>query len=225
MAKRSACFFERPNQARVRASLGDADGVADTWNPLSELMSREPDPDARGKDKLRKDMLELAVLVRSAGSLHEAARCLQDHVDDIKWKTRGEALNTLLRYIWNDGAVPNPWEAMKRVLAATRAAAAKLIKGISGTETAVLLGETRAAEQARRKNVVEALLIRWGVKGFLGTGGTKSVSTRAKLSKAHMGNNSRRKGERRKAAAKKHLVRSTREERTEANTNNEEQRT
>ncbi len=215
MAKKgsNACFFERPNQERLRASLGDVEGVADSWTPLNALLAKEPDPDARGKSKLRKEMIELAMMVRSGTSVNDAARCLQDHVDDIKWKTREDALHALLRYIWSEGAVVNPWEAMKRVLAVTRACAIKLIQGISGTETAVLLGETRAAENARGKKVVEALLIRWGVKGYLGYGGRKSVTTREKLRKAQMGNTSRRKGERRKRErAKKLQEHSSREE-------------
>lgn len=194
------CFFERPNASEMRASVGDAEGVADTWTPFSALVDKELDPEVLAKIKPSRDMVELAQLARMAGSLNDAARLLQDRIADVKRTARHDTINALLRYIWDNGGAPNPWEAMKRLLAVTRSSMIKLIKGISETETAQLLGETRAATNARKKHVVEELLIRWGVKGYLGYGGTKSVTTREKLRKSHMGNNSRRKGEKRKRA-------------------------
>jgi hypothetical protein len=211
--RNKACFFERPNQEQIRASVGDAEGVADMRNPFTTLIEKEHDPEVLAKIKPDREMVELAQLVRMAGSLNDAARLLQDRISDVKRQARRDALNAMLRYFWDNGGTPNPWEAMKRLLAATRWAAVKLIRGISESETAQLLGETRAATNARKKHVVEELLIRWGVKSYLGYGGSKSVSTREKLRKAHLGNNSRAKGERRKRA-QRFKVLSTREERT-----------
>jgi hypothetical protein len=76
-----------------------------------------------------------------------------------------------------------------------------LVKGISQKEAGLLLGETvRGTQNAREKRVYADFLVRWGMKGFLGTGGVKPAGASATYSKVQQGNRSRRKGEKRKRA-------------------------
>jgi hypothetical protein len=63
------------------------------------------------------------------------------------------------------------------------------------------LGEVRATTSAREKRVVERPLKEAGIRGFKGTGSTKSEEHREKCRRAQMGNTSRRDGERRKREA------------------------
>lgn len=115
-------------------------------------------------------------------------------------EARVESWRVFLRYIFHDGAA-HPGQAFRNLLAATRRANPELLGGISGTALAAILGETRAATQAREKRQVEALLKRWDVLGFHLLGDCKGEATRAKLSAAQRGNTNRRDGAARKRAA------------------------
>ena len=112
-------------------------------------------------------------------------------------QTRLNTVRGMLRYFWHGGL--NPWEAMKKLLAATRESACHLIGGVTQTEVAALLGETKAATSAREKHL-EGLLKRGGVKGFRLVGGGKTDEAREVYRRVQKGNRSREKGERRKRA-------------------------
>lgn len=146
--------------------------VVDGYTPLDEVLSNEgPDPDS---EDAALD-LPMEITVRE---FHAA-----------RHKARLSGMVAMLRYIWQ--TTKNPWDAMKRVLAITRKTKAELIRGMSATEVAGMLRETKAATSAREIKVVEGYLKRWGVIGFLGTGGAKSLEAREKYAKAAEGNTNR----------------------------------
>lgn len=172
------------------ASLGAAvmrDGTlgrVDGWTPFDELSKKEPlQPGEPGYDE--DDDREITITV--------------GELKDMLHKARLAGLNAFLRYVWF-GAT-NLWEAMKRLLAITRKNRNDLIRGMSATQVAWMLQETKAATSAREIRVVETYLRSWGVLGYQGTGGSKSRSARDAYSKAQQGNDNRKRGQARKQAA------------------------
>lgn len=146
-------------------------GTVDQWTPLDEVMQLDP-PEPGDED-------EEIVLTRA--ELQERLR-----------KAKVSGLLAFLRYVWF--GAPNLWEALKRLLAITRKTRADMIKGMTATQVAWMLGETRAATSAREIRVVEQYLRDWGVLGFQGTGGAKSMEARAKYAEAQKGNKNRANG-------------------------------
>lgn len=129
--------------------------------------------------------------------LMEAEEVGQDEVTlsaeeyhDLVTKARVAAFSALLDYIWFQ--TRSPWCAMKRLLAITRKISPNKIRGMSATEVGELLNETRAATSAREIRVVEGYLKRWGVLGFQGLGGNKSMETRRRCAAAQLGNSNRK---------------------------------
>lgn len=177
--------------------------VADGRTPLAILIQGE------AHERLATNRAMEAGVERIVGALLEALES-GDELDVVELRevvleaiggeiqtTRLNTVRGMLRYFWSGGL--NPWEAMKKLLAATREAAAELIGGCTQTEVALVLGETKAATSAREKQV-EELLKRWGVKGYRMVGGKKTEEAREAYRLVQMGNKSRRKGERRKRA-------------------------
>lgn len=106
---------------------------------------------------------------------------------------RASTARAMLRYLWH--GVSTPWAAMKTLLAVTRLFFPSLIqeRGISQTDVAFLLQETKAATRAREKKRVEELLKTWGVQGFHLEGAQKSESARAIYAEVQKGNRNRAK--------------------------------
>ena len=180
--------------------------MADCRTPLSVLMHGEDHEQVtacraidaavgrivgRMEDELGSAMMEMGL---SRGDWEDLVR---DAIDAEIHQTRLNTVRGMLRYFWDGGL--NPWQAMKRLLGATREAANELIGGVSQTEVAMILGETKAATSAREKKL-EDLLKRWGVRGYRLAGGTKSDESREVYRKLRKGNKSRAKGEWRKRA-------------------------
>lgn len=177
-------------ETKEGASLGAAvmrDGTlgrVDGWTPFDELSKREPlQPGEPGYDE--DDEREVTLTV---GELKEMIH-----------KARLAGINAFLRYVWF--GAKNLWEAMKRLLAITRKDRNDMIGGMSATQVAWMLRETKAATSAREIRVVESYLQSWGVLGYQGTGGSKSKSARDAYSKAQRGNDNRKRGQARKHAA------------------------
>lgn len=169
--------------------------VVDDRMPLGDLMepgTKEDDP--RDLSALAQSVGELMARVKYEHPdvleerFEEICKGLQQMVD----RERVRTLKALLNYLWSGAR--SPWCVMKNVLAVTRRVKPLLIKGVSQTEVAWLLDETRAAVHAREKRTVEELLQRWGVKGFKLFGGTKSEAAREKYRDVQKGNCNRRGG-------------------------------
>jgi len=178
--------------------------VADSRTPLSALLDGEPEErDASA-----------AVVVRAAQRIAERvadgmARATGTEVDEellasfLRREMDGEiqevrviTTRALLRYFW-EGA-KNPWDALKKLLAATRLVASPLIRGVSQAQVAWILGETRAATRAREEKF-EEFLKSWGAKSPHFEGAQKSEAARATYARVQRGNRNRATGARRKA--------------------------
>jgi hypothetical protein len=70
--------------------------------------------------------------------------------------------------------------------------------GLSQSDVARLLGESRAKVHAREKRLVERALQSTGAKGYLGLGGQRGEQARANCRAAQKGNQNRRRGEAKK---------------------------
>lgn len=175
------------------------DEVADMRTPLSVLLEGEDDALAIAEQGYTDETLMLVERMQTL-PLVQAAQLLQVEFDDQKRRVRLATFQAMLQYIWHKAL--NPWDAMKAVLAVTRRVRADLLQGISASEVGLLLQEKRATTSAREMRLVVELMERWGVKGVLGTGGAKSVSSRKTFAKKATGNGSRKTGETRKLAAR-----------------------
>lgn len=175
--------------------------VADSRTPLSVLIQGE-DHERVASNRAIEAAVERIVerLQEELGEREDLAleEIVREAIEDEIQQTRLNTARGMLRYFWHGGL--NPWEAMKKLLAATRLAAGHLIGGASQTEVAFILGETKAATSAREKKKVEELLRSWGVKGYHLDGGLKSDEARAVYREIRKGNKSRAKGGRRKRA-------------------------
>lgn len=166
----------------------------DAWTPLDELMSREPlAPGDPGYDEDQDRVIHLTV----------------SELNEQLHKAKLAGMMGFLRFVWFGSG--NLWEAMKRLLAITRKCKPDFIRGMSATQVAAMLGETKAATSAREIRVVEGLLRAWGVIGFQGAGGSKSVAARRKYSEVQKGNTNRADGvARRKDEITNHKIQNTR---------------
>lgn len=117
-------------------------------------------------------------------------------LDDEEIQARLEAWEVFCSYVFQGGAIRNPWLAFKHFLAAVRRASPSYLNGISQTELALILKETKASPSAREKKVVEEIMKRFKMLGYHLLGDTKSETTRARCSKAQRGNGNRRKAKR-----------------------------
>ncbi len=178
--------------------------VADSRTPLSALLDGEPE----------EREASAAVVVRAAQRIAERvadgmARATGTEVDEellagfLRREMDGEiqevrviTTRALLRYFW-EGA-KNPWDALKKLLAATRLVASPLIRGVSQAQVAWILGETRAATRAREEKF-EEFLKSWGAKSPHFEGAQKSEAARATYARVQRGNRNRATGARRKA--------------------------
>lgn len=123
------------------------------------------------------------------GSAERVVTFTEEQYNEALKAARMAGVVAFLRYVWFGSK--NLWEAMKRLLAITRKTRPDFIRGMSATQVAWMLDETKAATSAREIRVVEEYLIAWGVIGFLGAGGSKSLEARAKYSTAQKGNTNR----------------------------------
>lgn len=162
------------HSSRAGATLGAAvvrDGQldrVDAWTPLDELMSAEGAEPGTGEEVITMTREEFAEKIAEA---------------------RLAGIMAFLRYTWF-GAT-NLWEAMKRLLAITRKTKPDFIRGMSVTQVAWMLQETKAATSAREIRIVEGYLQQWGVLGFQGAGGSKSIEARRKYAAVQQGNTNR----------------------------------
>lgn len=141
----------------------------DEWTPLDDLYAKEA-PEPGSEDE---------VITMTRGEYNAAIH-----------KARLAGILAFLRYVWFGSS--NLWESMKRLLAITRKTRPDFIRGMSATQVAWMLQETKAATSAREIRVVEGYLKDWGVIGFHGAGGSKSESARKKYAKAQKGNRNRK---------------------------------
>lgn len=173
--------------------------VADARTPLSALLEGEPE----------EKEASAAVVVRAAARIAERvadlmartegveideellADFLRKEIDGEIHEVRLITTRALLRYFW-EGA-RNPWDALKKLLAATRLVAKQLIRGCSQAQVAWILGETKAATRAREKKL-EDFLKSWGAKNPHFEGAQKSEAARATYSRVQKGNRNRSKG-------------------------------
>jgi hypothetical protein len=173
--------------------------VADARTPLSALLEGEPE----------EKEASAAVVVRAAARIAERvadlmartegveideellADFLRKEIDGEIHEVRLITTRALLRYFW-EGA-RNPWDALKKLLAATRLVAKQLIRGCTATQVAWILGETKAATRAREKKM-EDFLKMWGAKNPHFEGAQKSEAARATYARVQKGNRNRSKG-------------------------------
>ncbi len=195
--------------------------VADSRTPLTALLEGEPEEKeasaavvARAAGKIAERIADHMARVEGVEIDEELlAGLLRKEIDSEIHEVRLITVRTFLRYLW-EGA-RNPWDAAKKLLAATRLAAKQLIRGISQTEVALILGETKAATRAREKKQ-EELLERWGAKATHFEGAQKSPSARATYSRVQRGNrnraNSKRPAKTKTRKSSKRYEESTRKE-------------
>lgn len=175
--------------------------VADARTPLTAILQGEPE----------EKEASAAVVVRAAARIAERvaedlerttgvevdeerlADLLRREIDGEIHEVRVITVRALLRYFW--AGARNPWGALKNLLAATRLFAKSLLSenGISQTEVAWILGETKAATRAREKKV-EQFLVAWGAKNPHFEGAQKSEAARATYARVQQGNRNRSKG-------------------------------
>lgn len=110
---------------------------------------------------------------------------------------RRDALEVLFRYVCQDGA-SNLGGCFKNFLALARKVRPQLLDGISQSDLAIMLNETKAAVSAREIRRVEEVARAAGVKGVLFLGGSKGMGTREKCRESARGNRNRATGAERK---------------------------
>lgn len=176
--------------------------VADARTPLSAILEGEPEEReasaavvVRAAERIAERISEH--LARAEGiELDEEllADLLRKEIDGEIHEVRVITVRALLRYFWVGAR--NPWDALKNLLAATRLVAKSLLSenGISQTEVAWILGETKAATRAREKKKVEKFLEAWGAKNPHFEGAQKSEAARATYARVQKGNRNRSKG-------------------------------
>lgn len=179
--------------------------VADSRTPLTAILEGEPEEKTasaalvvRAAERIAERVAD--VMARADGiEIDEEllADLLRKEIDGEIHEVRLITTRALLRYLWQGAR--NPWDAMKKLLAVTRLAAKELIGGISQTEVAWILGETKAATRAREKKGVEDYLREWGAGTVHFEGAQKSEAARATYARVQLGNKNRSKG---KAAMK-----------------------
>lgn len=113
-------------------------------------------------------------------------------LDDRDRAARVDTLNALVRFVCQDGHA-HIWLAFKNFLAVVRRTKPECLDGISKSDLALLLGETRAATCDREIRVVERLLKGWGYRGYQLLGGNKSPTTRKRCAAAARGNQNRKR--------------------------------
>lgn len=176
--------------------------VTDTRTPLSVLLngeSHERVASNRAIEAASRRILRLVdeMVDLPPAAMDELGEVIAEAIGDEIQQARVNTVRGMLRYFWHGGL--NPWEAMKRLLGVTREVACHLIGGVTQTEVALILDETKAATSAR-EGQLEALLKKWGVRGFRLVGGKKTDEAKAIYRQVQKGNKSRKKGERRKRA-------------------------
>jgi hypothetical protein len=174
--------------------------VADSRTPLTAILEGEPEEKTasaalvvRAAERIAERVAD--VMARADGiEIDEEllADMLRKEIDGEIHEVRLITTRALLRYLWQGAR--NPWDALKKLLAVTRLAAKELIGGISQTEVAWILGETKAATRAREKKGVEDYLREWGAGTVHFEGAQKSEAARATYARVQMGNKNRSKG-------------------------------
>jgi hypothetical protein len=174
--------------------------VADSRTPLTAILEGEPEEKTasaalvvRAAERIAERVAD--VMARADGiEIDEEllADLLRKEIDGEIHEVRLITTRALLRYLWQGAR--NPWDALKKLLAVTRLAAKELIGGISQTEVAWILGETKAATRAREKKGVEDYLREWGAGTVHFEGAQKSEAARATYARVQMGNKNRSKG-------------------------------
>ena len=128
--------------------------VVEQQTPLTALMESEAAVDGDAEE----ETCAMVTRLRELDDVEEAALYLQQHLHDVVRTARLVTVRAMIRHMWQ-GAV-NPWEMMKHALAITRAYAQKQLRGITQTELALLLNETRQATSTRERQVHDELLAR-----------------------------------------------------------------
>jgi hypothetical protein len=174
--------------------------VADSRTPLTAILEGEPEEKTasaalvvRAAERIAERVAD--VMARADGiEIDEEllADLLRKEIDGEIHEVRLITTRALLRYLWQGAR--NPWDALKKLLAVTRLAAKELIGGISQTEVAWILGETKAATRAREKKGVEDYLREWGAGTVHFEGAQKSEAARATYARVQIGNKNRSKG-------------------------------
>lgn len=173
--------------------------VADARTPLSALLEGEPEEKeasaalvVRAAEKIAERVADY--LARTDGiEIDEEvlAGLLRVEIDGEIHEVRAITMRAVLRYFW-EGA-RNPWDALKKLLAATRLVAPHLIsERVPQALVAWILGETKAATRAREKKL-EVYLRSWGAHNPHFEGAQKSEAARATYSRVQKGNRNRSK--------------------------------
>jgi hypothetical protein len=149
--------------------------VADLTTPADAAMAREQRPYLSLADAL-------SLRVGPDGDF-ETSREMEARLD---------AWEAFLSFIFQGGRL-DPWHALKNLLAVVRRVRPEFLGGLTATQVAFLLGETKAAVSAREIGEVEDTLRRWGVRGYHCVGGAKTESTREASARAAKGNRNRRR--------------------------------
>jgi type III secretion system FlhB-like substrate exporter len=174
--------------------------VADSRTPLTAILEGEPEEReasaavvVRAAERIAERIVD--IMARTEGiEIDEEllADLLRKEIDGEIHEVRLITTRSFLRYLWQGAR--NPWDALKKLLAATRLAAKELIRGISQTEVAYVLGESKAATRAREKKGVEDFLREWGAGTVHFEGAQKSEAARATYARVQKGNRNRSKG-------------------------------
>jgi len=137
----------------------------------------------------------------SGWSTETQVRGLAEALLQSRNDARLATLRGVMRMFWH--GCPDPWRMMVAGIAITRRYVQQHIPGLSQTEVAAMLDETKASVSIREKTTHNAYLERWGVKNpNAADGGLKSPETCAKYRQTNGRGQSRKKGEKRKRLAK-----------------------
>jgi hypothetical protein len=158
--------------------------VADLVTPADGAMAREQRPYLSLADALSPRV--------APGGDFEATATMEERL---------ESWEAFLSFIFQGWRL-DPWHALKKLLAVVRRVRPELLaeNGLTATQVAYILGETKAAVSAREIAEVEDVLKRWGVRGYQLTGGAKAEATREASARAAKGNRNRRRAASRKKA-------------------------
>lgn len=195
LAELRRCMLGRRNRDRACMTLTDAYVTLEGLGRRLQTVEFSGAPVARDEEEdlpEAVDPLTLADLFAPESDDEEAAAAV----------AAGESIEGLrLRYfrVFLDYLLvgcTSPEQAMKKLLAFTRRVRPQAMAGLglSQSDVARILGESRQVVNAREQRLVEKPLQARGVRGFHGLGGQRSEAHRSRCQKAQMGNKNRSGG-------------------------------
>lgn len=188
----------REEKAQVEV-VGD-DGRDELAMDAFDVTELERDDEPGADDPLSPWSLELAGLVQGL-DMEDGARIIQERVAAVRKRARLATVKGVIRMFWF--GAPNPWEMMRNGVAITRRYVLKMIPGMTVTEVAKFLDQTKQAVSLREAKKHDEYLERWGVRNPKAADpGLKSKAACASYKESNGKTQSRKRGERRKKLRK-----------------------